>query len=267
MKEKIWEVAKKHVTREIIVTEDSVRWAENENPDQTEENKFVALQAKGSRRIYSPNELTVEILRRLREKDMSVYIHTYSDNVSSSPIFKRVERALLQPEIMDRSGASTAQAQFDLANRLKAIHGHYLSGDHLTWLSWAHSIQTADPSLQEAMLNASAPPHISRLFRSAPTAESMRLQIVHRGFRVANNVNRTYRFEINTIRTWLVNFRKCISDSLDDISNRLDSLENRIDATDSFLDDAERATIPEESEESLRFADLVTDQEDLDHAE
>lgn len=162
-------IIEKHITREC--NGDAINWSEKEHPDKSDEDKFIAIQ--GKRRILTPSELTQDILRKMRGSDVTIYVHTYSDNVASAAVFKSVDRILLQPEQTDRSGAASVQAQMGLVDELQQKHGDYLSGHQLAWMAWAHAIQRADPSVQESMKSTAPPPHVLRLFRSAPTAESI----------------------------------------------------------------------------------------------
>jgi hypothetical protein len=265
--DKIWDISEQYISKEVEINGEDIQWSINEHPARNEIDKFVLLQDKKMRRNYCPSKLTLEILRHFRDKEINVLIHTYSRSISAKGVWNKVKKNLIDPENRDRAGASNTQSLKQLADNLMEIHGHHLAGLEISWMIWANAIQSSSAHLQCDMTRELPPSHIIHLFRCVPTSEASRLSALQHGVTIAESVNQAYGNDIAAIRNFCNNLRKMVIDAFDDIDRRLEGMESRNNSNGNLLSAVGTASRPVESEFSVNIASMITDQEDVDHAD
>lgn len=266
--DKIWEIAQKYVLREIVIRNGSHEWHEKEHPTREDADKFLAIQAKSTRRVYVPSDLTIDLLRNFRGKQINIFIHIYSDTISNQAVFREVERSLLTPQETNRARAETTQELVELAEQLKDMHSYHLHGNQCAWLAWANAIHSKEDSLvnRDELLRDTVPPAaVVHLFRSVPVSEASRLHSLRHGLTVARSVSEGFKIDIKDIRQWVDTFRTTVTLAIEMISTRLDSIEGRVNSNYQLLTEAATAAAPVENAISLDLANRVDDIDDLDH--
>lgn len=263
----IWDTAKLKISREVIIEDETISWSTKEFPDKDEIDKFIAIQDTSSRKLLKPSSFTDKICRNLRDKDLNVLVHRYSSSIGSLKVWDRVKKTLIEPENRDRAGAHSTQALRELVDKLKKKHGYNLTAPDISWMAWANSIQSASPNLQEDLINELPPSHIIHLFRSVPVSEAAQLNNLQQHLRVASNVSDAYQEDLQNVRTWATECQQEINGAFAKFFRRLDGIENRAAYGSNLLQAMNSATLPSETTESRQFADLVSNQDDVDHCE
>lgn len=263
----IWDTARLKISREIIVADETISWATKEFPDKDEIDKFIGIQDTSSRKLFKPSSLNDKICKNLRDKDLNVLVHKYSSSIGSLKIWEKVKKTLIDPESRDRAGAHSNQALRELVDKLKQKHGRSLAAPDISWMAWANSIQSAAPNLQEDLVSDLPPAHIIHLFRSVPVSEAAQLNNLQHHLQIASNVSDAYQEDLQNIRTWATECQQEINMAFSKFFRRLDGTQNRAVYGSNLLVAISTATRPVETPESHTFANLVSNQEDVDHNE
>lgn len=266
--EKLWAISKEHISREIIITEESVTWSPTENPTSEEIDKFVIVSDKKSRKNYLPSEVDHNVLRSLQNKEVHVAIYTYSVSVSSQSVHNKVMVELIEKEKRYKQLTVSSNELMELAQKLKDRHGYRLQSDFIGWQMWAAEIQAAKPHLRDAMMDKSHPPACANnYFSSIPTNAESRMMNVRNGLVVARNVSSGRRQDLARLRTSFNTIKNSIKTIVEDFEHQLNVTEEKWDSNDSLIKDMETSVEPEETTSSVRFASQVNDMEDIDHAD
>lgn len=263
----IWAKVVPWIKREVLVNGDSCSFAENENPGREEMGTFVILQDKAAKKNYSISQLTSDVLRKMRDKHISVMVHVYGKSVASKQIHTKVVAAILQPVDRDRAGAHSTVLLIELTKKLKEIHGRHLSGNTASWTMWANSIHAAPAHKQESMVSEIPPPHLVHLFRAVPIDENEVMRSAQNGLQIAGNLNDLFTENIKTLRQEFQIIRETLVTTLRllDLYVRLKATEDNLEANKRLVDSMESALHVEENAVSLEEEKQITDLVDMDH--
>lgn len=257
----IWNFAAKHVMRQINFDDDGPKWAEKQQPDQDDIEKFVTLQDQMKRKAYTTSAVTSRLLTSWRGKEIKVFVYAYSVNVDTNAQHQMVLKQLIAPTNPDRSGAHSTRDDAMLATELKNSHPE-LEGHHSSWLLWANTIHSSAAHKQEEMKNAPSPPlDIAKYFRWTGVSEAARLQSVHRGASVAHAVNGGWMRDVEEVHQGVISAVSILSN----MAQKLEAMISKGKAAEEIINAVHSAVRPEESELSRVLADSVTNCPDIDH--
>lgn len=208
------------------------------------------------------------MLTNWKSIDVAVYIHVFSLNMSSKPLFIKAQKTLIDPQSRDRSGAASQSLLMALMDRLKDIHKFRYSGAEVHWQLWANAILAAKPEQQERLVFEPPPGQILSLFRLAPDHPDDVLRGVQQNVCIGKNVNNNIKAGIAGLRDsvdQLKNGFKELQLSVQDLDRRLELLESTVDANENILTGVEKAMHVEENEVSTAAYNQVEYLEDPDH--
>lgn len=260
----IWSKVQSWIRREILVNGDQFTFADNETPARAEIGNFVILYDKSSKKNYSVSQLNTDVLRKMRDKHISVMVHIYGKGVASKAIHQKVSAVLLQPANRDRAGADSTVSVVNLMKQLQDRHG-YLSGHQSCWYQWANSIHSAPSDQQKTLVNQLPPPHLVQMFRSVPTSEAEVMRSVKSGLQVANNLNDMYSENMRICRQEFVKFKESTLRAFDLFDVRLTATEEMLAAHARLVSSMDGALNIEVNAVSLQEEQQIPDMEDVDH--
>jgi hypothetical protein len=84
-------------------------------------------------------------------------VHIHSNSISNARLFKKFDKALLQPQEIDRSGGPSNNTFVDIVNRLKEIHATRFRAQGIHWMNWANYILAQPPAEHERLMQAAPP--------------------------------------------------------------------------------------------------------------
>lgn len=262
----IWAKAKTMIKREILVDDgDKFNWAENENPEQDEIGNFVIFQDKSAKKNYSVSQMNSDVMTKMRDKHVNVMVHVYGKAIASKPIHQKMTAAILQPADRDRAGAHSTVLLTELSQKLKGIHGSYLSGHMSSWTMWANSIHAAPTHKQAAMVNDMPPSHLVHLFRSVPTSETEVLRSAQNGLQIAGNLNDMYAENVKIMREEFLKMKETTLRGFELFEVRLNATEEMLTANNRLVDSMDCALRVEVNAVNLEEEQQITDMPDYDH--
>ncbi len=118
--QQLWDEAKKHVSREIIIYSDKSCSIENRKPTIKDLDKFVTLQDKVAKKIYLPSSIKPEIARTFANRNVNVLVYYYSTNVENAQIWNNIREKVEELEKKDRSSTLALIQMTDRINKLSA---------------------------------------------------------------------------------------------------------------------------------------------------
>lgn len=273
----VWDVAKSHISQEIVVTgEDQFTWNRQDSRGVEEIDKFVQIQDKVGKKTFTPSTIKYDTLRVFKNKGIVILIYEYSISMSNQKIWTKANKKLIEPALRDRAGATANQEFQQLIAELRETHGFHLEADASCWGQWANFIQKQSPAEHESFVRRFPPDHLSHLFTAIPTSAAATLNSIRHGLTVAQNVSsiaindiQQIRNEFNTIKSTAENLKIVVDSFVVGINNfgsRLVVIENKAIEHANLIKGMESAATPEESVFSKSIAEKVTDEFDYDHA-
>lgn len=261
----IWSKVESWVKREILVNGDNFAFADNEAPVRAEIGNFVILHDKAAKKNYSVSQLSTDVLRKMRDKHINVMVHIYGKGIASKAIHQKMSAALLQPTNRDRAGAHSTASLMEMVQKLKEIHGSYLSGNTSSWSMWANSIHSSPTHRQEALISELPPAHLVHLFRSVPTAEIEVMRSARNGLQVANNLNDLYTENMKIFRQEFMKLKEHTLRGFELFEVRLTATEEMLAAHGRLVGSMDGALNVEVNSVSLQEEQQIPDLEDVDH--
>lgn len=257
----VWKVATKHVSRQIDFDDDGPKWADKQEPDQEDIEKFVTFHDPSKRKAYNTSSVTSRLLTSWRDKQIKIFVHAHSVNVETNSQHQMVLKKLIAPNNPDRSGAHSTHDDAVLAKELKENHPE-LEGHHSSWLLWANTIHSSAAYKQEAMKTATSPPlELAKYFRWTGVSEAARLQSVHRGASVAHAVNGSWMKDVEEVHHGVTSAISILTN----VAQKLEGMISKGKGAEEIIAAVQSAVRPEESELSKVLADNVSNCPDIDH--
>lgn len=261
----IWVKVHAWIKREVVVDGDQFHFAENESPSREEIGTFVIFQDKSAKKNYSVSQLKTEVLQKMRDKHVNVMVHVYGKAIASKPIHTKMTAAILQPTDRDRAGAHSTVMLTELTEKLKEVHGSYLSGNISSWTMWANSIHAAPTHKQASMVNDLPPAHLVHLFRSVPTAETEVMRSAQHGLQIAGNLSDLYQENVKILRQEFEKMKEATNRLFELYDVRLKATEDMLATNSRLVSAMDDALQVEVTAVSLQEEQQITDLMDLDH--
>lgn len=274
-KHQLWLKINDKLKREVVFNDADAQWHEKISPSEEDMDRFVLFYDSKSKRSVALNKINTITLNHWRSKEIWLYIHVYSMSISNLSLWKKVQKALIEPLNRDRAGASTICEMNVLASQLKETHRLQYQSSHINWIMWANRIQASEPHLRDQMIQKPPPADMLHLFAIAKTTADDRMAGIRQNLCVAENVNEGTSTGLARIRTLVDGVRelqKTIVQLQKEQDTKLELLEHEIAAfeiqtstTRSLLNSMERAMPVTETDFGRRVFQQIQDQEDVDH--
>lgn len=224
---KVWEIAKDNIIREVIVDGDHVAWSNNKEPKIEDLDKFVILSDRTSKRNIRPRNVTHEVLRNLKNHQLRLFIYTYSVSITSQHIYNILKRSLIDQEVKNRESVCNIQSMVNLIQILKDEHNFHLEGPEIAWTSWANSIQSAPILHQEQMIKDLPPSHLIHLFKSVPKSEVTNNSTEWSGLIINQNVNVTNNIDFSILKDAYYILKHTVKNAFEDFDKSLSNVERK----------------------------------------
>ncbi|KAH9119972.1 hypothetical protein LEN26_011343 [Aphanomyces euteiches] len=257
------------VCREIIFSTDLVpSWRSSMAPDREDIDRFVLFYPP-SKRVVELNSIKSHVLQTWLYKCIPLFVHKYSNAVSSKALWVNVEKTLILPAQRDRAGATTTASLLALKERLKELHCESYQSQDINWQLWANYIQASDAHLQESLLTQAPPAHLIHLFAHAPMNPDIQLNNLRRGLGVAYNINQNFVNAITQLESTIDTLKRK-HDEIEKVHqtavSQLTALREMADVYSSMLNGVESAVGTTETEYGLSILHEIEDIQDDDHA-
>lgn len=262
--EQIWEAVRSHIRREVIVYDDQsfkrVKWANDEDPEFKDMDKYVLFKDLQRKRTHRASELQEksDVMIKWRGKVIDVYLHVYSLAVANQKLYDLV-KILEAPDDPDRSGACSNKSFQGLINELKTMHPE-VSADSFVWNNWAEHVE-ASPGYRRDDVKQNPPDNIRSHLRPTPNDDSVVLEENRRGLFFAKTIVRAMEGHIKDLREHSVQ----LSAAATKIEERVSGMEIQLKSYNEMLTSMQRSLAPMENELSRALASSVTDAVDVDH--
>lgn len=262
--EQIWEAVRSHIRREVIVYDDQsfkrVKWANDEDPEFKDMDKYVLFKDLQRKRTHRASELQEksDVMIKWRGKVIDVYLHVYSLAVANQKLYDLV-KILEAPDDPDRSGACSNKSFQGLINELKTMHPE-VSADSFVWNNWAEHVE-ASPGYRRDDVKQNPPDNIRSHLRPTPNDDSVVLEENRRGLFFAKTIIRAMEGHIKDLREHSVQ----LSTAASKIEERVSGMEIQLKSYNEMLTSMQRSIAPMENELSRALASSVTDAVDVDH--
>lgn len=260
----IWEKVQPLIKREVLVEGESFQWSSQENHSREEIGKFVTFQDKSNRKNYTIEQISTDVLRKIRDKDINIMVHVYSRNIINKNIHTKMVEKLIQPEQRDRANANTTISVIELVQKLKQTHNH-LTANMSAWNMWANAIHSAPAHLQEAMMNELPPVHMINYFRSASIPESQNIRLIQNGLQVADNLNDTYSGHLAMLREDFDNMKQSVINHFNMYDLKLRAAEEVAASNSRIVASMNGSLQIQESSVSIAEEQQISDFPDIDH--
>lgn len=267
----VWNYCESYVRREAVfepvvggdANKYTVHWHENETPDQGDMDKFITFQSKASKRTYKPTQLLdkPEKIQKFLKKDVNVFVHIYSESVTSANMYDILRTQLLKPEERDRAGAASNQTIRNLSDELKAIYETSYRSSEINWSVWASFLLTKDPFEREELKMRGPPHHLIHLFQTVPSSSQKVLDNTRKDICIAQNVNSGFKEQLKNIQADLDKLMVCANS----IQLRLSALCTMQTTNESLLTDVSGSIAAAEDSFGRELAEDVVDAVDTDH--
>lgn len=155
---------------------------------------------KDIKRYYAIQNITTANLRNWSEQNMNLYIYVYSSSMSSSAVFKKAKKALIDPTNQDRSGAASNSSVQELARTLQEKHRMNFDGTHIAFLMWANEILSMEQHLHAAAIERPPPSSIIHLFTTARQHPDNILNRVRQNVSIARGITSLNSEQIQEVR-------------------------------------------------------------------
>lgn len=262
----LWNSAVPFIKREVMVAGDNFVWAESENPTQAEIDKFVTLQEQGSRKVLTMSQVNVDCVRKLRGKNVNVFVYSYGKKICNKTNHTKFSAQLLVPEKRDRANADSTVSLMEMVGQLKTIHSVHYAAHHSSWVMWANFIQSAPLNeSRERLLNECPPAHLIPLFRSVAFSDNEKMQSARNGLQVTDNMIDSFKHQLQLLTKDFETMRQSITRCIEMMQWRLKSLEDVITSNQRLVTAMANSLQPEENETSQQQENLIMDCEDVDH--
>lgn len=264
VREKIWQAVKSHIRREVNVYDDRnmkrVKWANDEDYDRKDMDKFILFKDLQRKRTYRVSESLEksDVMVKWRGKLIDVYLHIYSLAVANQKLHDLVKR-LEAPEDPDRSGACSNKSFQGLINELKKMHPE-VTADSFVWTTWAEHVE-ASPSYKRDDVKQNPPADIQSQLRLAPTDDSAVIEENRRGLFFARTIVSAMEGHVKDLREYSVQ----LSVAAVKMEQRVSGMEIQLKSYNEMLTSMQRSLAPVENDLSRFLVRSVTDAEDIDH--
>lgn len=266
-KVKLWEKVRPNLKREIIIEmEQPPRWSDRIELEMNDLESFVQFHNKVAHRKYKWSQLTLNLVSGWADKEIWLYIHIYSNSMSSKNVFDSC--TLLKTSATDRSGANTTAALRSLSSTLKEKHGGYYEALDIHWDLWATIIQGSEPHLHQQLIDGPPPSNIRHWFIAARTNPDARMENVRDGNAIGRYINERHHSREVSIReslTNLISIRDNLNRTIDDLGSQLNACDIEANVSEELMARVEQTLRPQENEYSLEVLQQVQDQQDIDH--
>lgn len=221
---------------------------------------------KSSKRNIDPQDLTPANLVSWRSAVVHLYVYVYSKAISSLAIFKKVKKALLDPEQTDRSGAAAIVEIQEVVQRLKEIHKYNYAGAAISWTMWANKILASESHLRDGLMHSPPPGSLIELFTRAPDHADNILRNVRSNVSIGVSMNRANVQHLREIRATLDDFGALLGNlnlRFQELDSRVKLMENGAESNSELLNVVEDAV--HENTFSQEAYNLVSNVPDYDH--
>ncbi|XP_065085436.1 uncharacterized protein LOC135707521 [Ochlerotatus camptorhynchus] len=199
----VWDYCEKFIRREAVfeslaggdADQFTVHWNDDLNPEVGDMDKFISFQDKASKRTFKPLQLLEkpDKMQKFLNRDINVFVHIYSELVTSAAMYETLRVQLIKPEERDRAGAASNQANSNLSTELKELYKlSYISSD-INWSVWASYLLTKDALEREEFKLRGPPQHLIHLFQTVPSCSQNVLNHTRQDVCIAQNVNSGYK--------------------------------------------------------------------------
>lgn len=271
----LWSKIKDKLKREVVFDEDDPRWHERLVPQDEDMERFVLFYDCKSRRTITLDKVNMVTLSHWRSKEIWLYVHVYSTSIASLPLWKKVQKTLIEPLNRDRAGASNIAEMNALVGRLKEVHKLNYQSNHINWIMWANRIQASEPHLREKLINSPPSPDMLHLFALARTPADQAMSNVKQNLCVAGDVNegvtsglsrvRCLMDDISQIQNAIADLRKQENIKMVLLTRELEKMELQASTTRNLITSMEQALPATETDFGRQLFSKIQDQEDVDH--
>lgn len=269
LKHSLWPKVRGLLRREIFFIEKQPTWGEHEIPQEEDQDKFVCVFDKISRRFYLLSEITTKDLHRWSDgRILNLIICQYSNAIHTKANWQTAEKKLLEPGEKDRAGAAAESAIGQVVDQLKAEHRLHYQSSYICWRQWADYIFKQPAHLREWLLSDPPPSHLIHLFARTRSDTDALVAEVRQNLNVGEGINEGMCLEVAGLRSSF----DCIKKLIDELTKatqsfevRLSALEQKCKNTSENLTLFQKAVRPQENEYGVELYNKIGEQDDVDH--
>jgi hypothetical protein len=165
--DKLFEKVSPYLKREVLVGEIGgceYSFSETTVPTRQDLERFVIIKDPISKKPNYLQHITTRKLVSWKNRELSLWVHQYSNSISNKTIFNEMKNSLFPPALTDRSGASSFVVCPGLANKLKSEYEHFYSALDIHWIAWANYIPSQAPERHDFLIKQPPPPEYLCVF-------------------------------------------------------------------------------------------------------
>uniref|UniRef100_A0A336MIY3 CSON000663 protein n=1 Tax=Culicoides sonorensis TaxID=179676 RepID=A0A336MIY3_CULSO len=270
-KQKLWPFVKPHIKQEIAYDDESniYSWIESDL-QVTDMNRFVLIQDKAQKKCIGIDDLKNKKLHTMSfgSDPIACFVQVYGNKIQKLDQYEAAKKQLMCPTECDRGGAATNSATFELAKKLKEIHGRVIWGQEVAWFQFANFILASEAHVQTELTESLPPPHIMRFFSLASENPIQQNISARRTVELGKRVNKGMRESISALSQdvdILIDHHRNGLSMAQALKTKILAIKDQIDNNDYLMDGLAMTVETEITEFTQELKRGITDMEDVDH--